>query len=476
MKKILVLIALLLAVMPALADTTPEQERALVDKVYKELPVMSESLDYIIKNYVDEDKIKGDLLFHGAIKGMISTLDVHSHFMDLDQFNELQTETSGVFGGIGVEITLRSDILTIVAPIEKSPAWQQGIRSGDRIIKIEGELTKGKTVDDAIKKIRGPKGTKVKLSIAHEGEDQLVEVEITRDNIKIQSVDSYILSDNFGYIRLRNFIESSGRDIGAALEKLEKANVRGVILDLRGNPGGLLDVSVDIADRFLSGDKLIVYTQGRISSMNRKYTSTGGGSFGEKVPLIVMVNKGSASASEIVTGALQDNKRAVVMGTQSFGKASVQSIFRLSDGSGLRLTTAYYYTPLGRKIHEKGITPDIISEDKFPGDQVWRLNYFEHFANYAKKYIKANPTADEKVKVEDKMVDDMIKDAKAAGFVISDLEIEKNRSFLKSFIRAELIKVLKGDQESEKARVEDDDTVKRALDIFKSAEIMNVAK
>ena len=174
MKKILVLIALLLAVMPALADTTPEQERALVDKVYKELPVMSESLDYIIKNYVDEDKIKGDLLFHGAIKGMISTLDVHSHFMDLDQFNELQTETSGVFGGIGVEITLRSDILTIVAPIEKSPAWQQGIRSGDRIIKIEGELTKGKTVDDAIKKIRGPKGTKVKLSIAHEGEDQLV--------------------------------------------------------------------------------------------------------------------------------------------------------------------------------------------------------------------------------------------------------------------------------------------------------------
>ena len=301
-------------------------------------------------------------------------------------------------------------------------------------------------------------------------------MEITRDNIKIQSVDSYILSDNFGYIRLRNFIESSGRDIGAALEKLEKANVRGVILDLRGNPGGLLDVSVDIADRFLSGDKLIVYTQGRISSMNRKYTSTGGGSFGEKVPLIVMVNKGSASASEIVTGALQDNKRAVVMGTQSFGKASVQSIFRLSDGSGLRLTTAYYYTPLGRKIHEKGITPDIISEDKFPGDQVWRLNYFEHFANYAKKYIKANPTADEKVKVEDKMVDDMIKDAKAAGFVISDLEIEKNRSFLKSFIRAELIKVLKGDQESEKARVEDDDTVKRALDIFKSAEIMNVAK
>ncbi len=476
MKKTLILIALLLAVMPVLADTTPDQERVLVDKVYKELPVMSESLDYIIKNYVDEDKIKGDLLFHGAIKGMISTLDVHSHFMDLDQFNELQTETSGVFGGIGVEITLRSDILTIVAPIEKSPAWQQGIRSGDRIIKIEGELTKGKTVDDAIKKIRGPKGTKVRLSIAHEGEDQLVEVEIIRDNIKIQSVDSYILSDNFGYIRLRNFIESSGRDIGAALEKLEKAAVRGVILDLRGNPGGLLDVSVDIADRFLSGDKLIVYTQGRISSMNRKYASTGGGTFGEKVPMIVLVNKGSASASEIVTGALQDNKRAVVMGTQSFGKASVQSIFRLSDGSGLRLTTAYYYTPLGRKIHEKGITPDIISEDKFPGDQVWRLNYFEHFTNYAKKYIKANPSADEKVKVDDKMADDMIKDAKAAGFVISDLEIEKNRAFIRSFIRAEIIKALKGDQESERARVEDDETIKRALDIFKSSEIMNVAK
>ncbi len=476
MKKVLIAFMTVFALLPLFGENTPEQDRLLVDKVYKELPVMSESLDYIIKNYVDEDKIKGDLLFHGAIKGMIGTLDVHSHFMDNDQFAELQTETSGVFGGIGVEITLRSDILTIVSPIEKSPAWQQGIRSGDRIIKIEGELTKGKTIDEAIKKIRGPKGTKVKLSIAHEGEDQLVEVEITRDNIKIQSVDSYVLTDNYGYIRLRNFIESSGRDIGAALEKLEKANVKGVILDLRGNPGGLLDVSVDIADRFLSGDKLIVYTKGRISGMNRKYSSTGGGAFGEKVPMIVLVNKGSASASEIVTGALQDNKRAVVMGTQSFGKASVQSIFRLSDGSGLRLTTAYYYTPLGRKIHEKGITPDIISEDKYPGDQVWRLNYYEHFANYAKKYVKANPAADEKVKVDDKMAEDMLKDARASGFVISDLEIEKNRQFLKSFIRAEIIRTVKGESDGERARVEDDDAIKKAVDLFKSAEIMNTVK
>ncbi len=395
MKKLMFLLAALLiaagssaqapAVQTPTAQTPEETSRQIVEKVYKELPVMSEALDYIVKNYVDEDKLKGDQIFHGAIKGMVGTLDQHTHFMEKEAFQELQSETGGVFSGVGLELTVRNDILTVVAANEKGPAWQQGVKAGDRILKIDGVITKSLTVDAAVKKIRGPKGEKVMLAILHEGEDKPVDVEIIRDNIKIQSVQSYVIKENYGYIRLRNFIESSGRDIGAALAVMEKAKVKGVIIDLRNNPGGLLDVSVDIADKFLPPDKMIVYTQGRISSSNRKYYSSQSEQFGETVPLIVFVNRGSASASEIVTGSLKDNKRAVVMGTQSFGKASVQSIFRLSDGSGLRLTTAYYYTPSGVKIHEKGITPDVIVEEKAPGDITWKLRYYEYFITYAKK-------------------------------------------------------------------------------------------
>ena len=327
---------------------------------YENLKLFTEVLSIIQSQYVDEVPPKD--LIYSAIKGTLRGLDPHSSFLDPEMYKEMQVETSGSFGGLGIEITLKDDILTVVAPIEGTPAYQAGVHPGDRIIKIEGLTTKDMQLTDAVKRMRGKPGTKVTITIVREGWTEPKDFEITREQIRVQSVKSVPLDPGIEYIRLRQFQEQTATDLEAALEKYSKeGKIQGLVLDLRNNPGGLLTSSVDVAEKFLDSGRLVVYTEGRVRNQNMRFTANAKRAYLD-FPIVVLVNQGSASASEIVAGALQDWGRAVVLGTQSFGKGSVQTIIPLTDGSGLRLTTAKYFTPKGRSIHGKGITPDILVE------------------------------------------------------------------------------------------------------------------
>jgi carboxyl-terminal processing protease len=273
----------------------------------------------------------------------------------------MQVETTGSFGGLGIEITLRDDILTVVSPIEGTPAYRAGIHPGDRIIKIDGIITKDMQLADAVKRMRGKPGSKVTISVAREGWTELQDFTIVREQIRVQSVRVQELEPGIEYIKIRQFQEQTSNDLEAALEKVSKNGMKALVLDLRNNPGGLLTSAVEVSEKFVEDGKLVVYTEGRIRNQNMRFTAHSKRSFSD-TPMVVLVNQGSASASEIVAGALQDWGRAIVIGTQTFGKGSVQTIIPLSDGSGLRLTTAKYFTPKGRSIHGKGITPDIVVE------------------------------------------------------------------------------------------------------------------
>ena len=324
--------------------------------VYKNIEVFTEVLRQIEKNYVDpQDPQK---LIYGAIKGMVRSLDPHSSFLTKEEHQELMMETKGSFSGIGIEITVKDNILTVVSPIEDTPAYKAGVKAGDKIIKVEGKSTKDMTLLEAVKKIRGPKGTQVKLTIAREGVQKPLDFSITRDVIPLKSVRHYSLTPEIGYVRISNFQSKTAKDLSATLEELERrGKLKGLIIDLRNNPGGLLSQAIEVSELFLDSG-VIVSTKGRNSSQNIKATAHKD----EKqrdYPIIVLVNGGSASAAEIVAGALQDNKRAIILGTRTFGKGSVQTILPLSDGSGLRLTTSLYYTPSGKSIQLSGITPDI---------------------------------------------------------------------------------------------------------------------
>ncbi|WP_333653896.1 S41 family peptidase [Dissulfurispira sp.] len=323
---------------------------------YEELRTFTEVLTLIKKNYVDEVKTK-DLVV-GAIKGMINSLDPHSSYMTPEALKELQVETKGEFGGLGIHIGIKDGMLTVIAPIEDTPAFKAGIKAGDKILKISGESTKNMGLTDAVSKMRGPKGTSVILTIFREGWKETKDFTIVRDIIKIKSVKSRMLQDGIGYIKITQFQESTGPDLSAALEKLSKEGMTSLIIDLRNDPGGLLNSAVEVTEQFLPPKKLVVYTKSKNGEKTEYFTD------GEKpytdIPMVVLVNQGSASASEIVAGALKDWNRAVIIGVQTFGKGSVQSLIPLSDGSGLRLTTAKYYTPKGTSIHGVGITPDIV--------------------------------------------------------------------------------------------------------------------
>jgi carboxyl-terminal processing protease len=331
---------------------------------YESLEAFTNILSIVKKNYVEDVETKN--LVNGAINGMLSSLDPHSAYLTPELYKELQMDTQGRFGGLGIEITVKGGILTVVSPIEDTPAAKAGVKPGDQIFKIEDEFTKDMTLVDAVKKMRGPKGTKITISIKREGVPELIDFTLMRDTIRVQSVRSRNLEEGYGYIRLAQFQERSDRDLQKALEKMvaEKAGLKGLVLDLRNNPGGLLTQAVRVADLFLDSG-LIVYTEGRIESQKQKYFAQKDGSWLD-FPIVVLVNGGSASASEIVAGALQDHKRAIVLGTKTFGKGSVQTILPLDDSSALRLTTARYFTPKGRSIQAMGIVPDIIVESTPP--------------------------------------------------------------------------------------------------------------
>ncbi len=331
------------------------------DDLFRQVELFSDTLAIVESDYVDE--VDSKKMIYGAISGMIASLDPHSQFMDPETYNELKSETEGKFGGLGIEITVKDGLLTVITPIEDTPAWKAGIRAGDCIVKIDKELTRDISLTDAVKKMRGAPGEPVNLTILRESEKKILEFKIVRDIIKIKDIkDARILEDGIGYIRLVEFRENTPADFEAALEKLKKQGANALILDLRNNPGGLLESAVSVTDDFVENGKKIVYTKGRKEGQNFEFVSQ------NKKPdldlaMVVLINEGSASGSEIVAGALQDYQRAIIIGLKSFGKGSVQTVIPLGDGSALRLTTSKYFTPLGKVIHGKGVQPDIVVEE-----------------------------------------------------------------------------------------------------------------
>ena len=333
-------------------------------EIYEQLRVFSEALDLVKENYVRD--VEDDKLMEGAISGMLKTLDPHSSYLDPEGYKELQVETKGSFGGIGVEITIRDGMLTVVSPLEGTPAYELGIQAGDHILRVDGQPTKDMSLMEAVQKMRGPKGSKVILTIMREGFDKPKDFEITRAIIPIKSVRAKTLEPGYGYVRLSQFQSATASDLADALAKLEKENqpMRGLVLDLRNNPGGLLDQAVKVSDEFLD-EGLIVYTGGRVKGQDMRFTAHKN-SQPHPYFIVILVNEGTASAAEIVAGALQDHKRAVILGVKTFGKGSVQTVMPLRNGAALRLTTALYYTPNGRSIQAKGIEPDIVVERQAP--------------------------------------------------------------------------------------------------------------
>ncbi len=347
--------------------------------VYKYLKLFSDVMSIVQDNYVE--KVDQKKLMYGAINGMLRELDPHSSFLKPEDYKELQIETKGRFGGLGIEITIRDSVLTVVAPLEGTPADKAGIHANDQIVKIDEQPTQDMSLMDAVQKMRGPKGTKVKLTVLRKGEHKPLEFELVRDVISIQSVKWSTLDQGYGYVRISSFQSGTANDLRKALDRLEVENpgMQGLVLDLRNDPGGLLDQAVEVSDEFLD-EGLIVYTGGRLETQKMRFEAHKNTKQQQHhYPMVVLVNSGSASASEIVAGALQDHKRAIIMGEQTFGKGSVQTVIPLNEGSALRLTTSLYYTPSGRSIQAKGITPDIMVRKENPkteesqGDEATRI-------------------------------------------------------------------------------------------------------
>jgi len=345
----------------------------------EELRAFSEVFGRIKSDYVEP--VTDKKLITDAIAGMLNGLDPHSAYLDADAFKELQVGTHGEFGGLGIEVGMEDGVVKVISPIEDSPAYQAGIKPGDFIIKIDDTLIKGMSLNDAVKRMRGKPGSKIVLTIIRKNEPKPFEITLVRAIIKVQSVKSKLLEPGYGFVRITQFQEMTGQNLATALEKLVKENkgpLKGLVLDLRNDPGGLLTGAVAVSSAFLPRDALVVYTEGRTEDAKMRLTANPDNylrSSSDKdflkmvpdsiksVPLIVLVNAGTASASEIVAGALQDHKRAVIMGEQTFGKGSVQTVLPLGNGTGIKLTTARYYTPGGRSIQAKGIEPDIPVED-----------------------------------------------------------------------------------------------------------------
>jgi carboxyl-terminal processing protease len=329
------------------------------EQIYKKLETFAKVLSYVETNYIEN--VKSEKLIDDAIKGMLENLDPHTAYMPAELFREMKVDTKGEFYGIGAEISIKDSVLTVVSPIEGTPADEAGIQAGDRILKIDGAATKGMSLMDAVNKMRGPQGTKVNLTIEREGTKGPLEFAIKRGTVHISAISSQLLDKHYAYIRVKNFQERADKELSKALDKMSKESsntIKGVILDLRNNPGGLLDQAIKISDEFLDTGA-IVTTKGRQESFQEVEMAHKEGTR-PSWPMITLVNEGSASASEIVAGALQDHGRSIILGTPTFGKGSVQTIIDLDDGSGLKLTIARYYTPKGRSIQAEGITPDII--------------------------------------------------------------------------------------------------------------------
>jgi carboxyl-terminal processing protease len=321
----------------------------------------TQSFDLIKKSYIKP--VPDQVLIENSIKGMLSSLDPHSSYLSEEDLEQLQATTQGHFGGLGIEVARQHNYIKVISPIDDTPAQQAGIKAGDLITQINGQSSKGMELIEAIKLMRGKPGSKIKLTIFRNQTGQSLDFHITRAIIKVDSVKQRLLSPHYGYIRIARFQANTAKELTKALARLarQSAPLAGLVLDLRNNPGGTLESAVQVSDFFL-GDGLIVYTKGRVSDANMRFHANKTNTFNAGLPIVVLINGGSASAAEIVAGALQDHKRAVIMGTPSFGKGSVQSIIPLDNKKAIKLTTALYYTPKGRSIQAEGIKPDILVE------------------------------------------------------------------------------------------------------------------
>ena len=335
--------------------------------LYEKLDSFGDVFDLIQKNYVED--VEDEKVIEFAINGMLQALDPHSGYMNTDQYIEMQEETEGEFGGLGIEVSMENGFIKIITPIDDTPAAKAGVMPGDYITHINGESIQGQSLQESVEKLRGLVGTSVEISIARAGEDEVLIKSIKRAIITVQAV-KFRREDNVGYIRLISFSEQAGKGIKKAIKDLQKEigekNISGFILDLRNNPGGLLGQSIDVTNHFLSSGE-IVSTKGRDKRNIARFDASKGDLTNGK-PLVILINEGSASASEIVAGALQDHKRAIILGAQSYGKGSVQTIFPLNDRSAIRMTTALYYTPSGDSIHKVGVTPDIEIKSDFSNE------------------------------------------------------------------------------------------------------------
>ncbi len=460
---------------------------------YPDLKLFSDAMNLIQDHYVEE--VGTHKLMYGAIGGMLRDLDPHSSFLKPEEYKELQVETKGRFGGIGIEITMRDNILTVVAPLEGTPADRAGLKANDQIIKINDQVTQDMSLMDAVQKMRGEKGTKVKLTIMRKGERKPLEFDLMREVITIQSVRFRTLEKGYGYVRISSFQSGTSSDLRKALDKLEKdnRNLNGLILDLRNDPGGLLDQAVEVSDEFLDSG-LIVYTGGRLESQQMRYEATKK-SKSRAYPIVVLVNNGSASASEIVAGALQDHKRALIAGEPTFGKGSVQTVIPLSDGSALRLTTALYYTPSGRSIQAKGIEPDVTLEREIAkadtngtgdskNDEVvfQRLREKDLPRHMENKGSKENGNNDQESKNIDKDKKSEQIQAQAASGAPGGGEAQQQTATATEKVsktaapKAENAGPETGEQQSDEKKIEDDPQLKKALELLKNNKLMSGLK
>ena len=372
-KRVLLITSLVLILGFVISIGWMKRVSAVNEEAYEKLKIFTDVLSIVERNYVEQ--IDNKKLIYGAINGMLRVLDPHSSFMSPELFKELKVETKGVFGGLGIEITKKEGILTVISPIEDTPAYRAGIKAGDQIVKIDGTTTKNISLMDAVKLMRGPTDTQITISIMRKGLTVPKDYTITRAIIKIQSVKYESLGDGYGYVKIKNFQDKTAKELKNALDDLEGDDdqLKGLILDLRNNPGGTFDQALAVSDEFLDSG-IITYTEERIKGKRKEYKAHKNGK-PRDYPIVILVNAGSASASEIVAGALQDHERALILGVQTFGKATVQSIYPLDDGSGLRLTIGRYYTPKGRSIQARGITPDIIVSNVINSDDAKKIRF-----------------------------------------------------------------------------------------------------
>ncbi|MCR4331566.1 MAG: S41 family peptidase [Sulfuricaulis sp.] len=411
-----------------------EPKEALAPLPLNELRSFTEVFSRIKSDYVEpvEDK----KLLEDAVQGMLAGLDPHSSYLDADSFKDMRVETEGQFGGLGIEVTMENGFVKVVSPIEDTPAARAGVKPGDLIIRLDDKAVKGLTLTEAVRAMRGKPGSDITLTIVREGATKPLKITLTRAVIKIQSVKSRMLESGFGYVRVTQFQAGTDKGLAEALKKLEtenKGTLRGMILDLRNNPGGVLNSAVGVSDAFI--DKgLIVYTEGRVADSKMKLSATPGDLL-NGAPMVVLINGGSASASEIVAGALQDHKRAVIMGTKSFGKGSVQTIIPVSNGAALKITTARYYTPSGRSIQASGIVPDIVTEEaritkSEAGDRLREADLARHLEN-GDEIAKPKEEPKKEDKKDDKKKDETGKPAVEDYQLQEALNLLKGISFFK---------------------------------------------